>query len=596
MHLITTHESDLDIIQDKKLYLNADSKKFDQDIKKLNTLPYNWNDIDSAREDADYIYEFYEEIVDYLTIILNQYNDLNLEKKYWKTLIGPWVYYFVTKYYDHYKSVTAVLNTKKNLNINITGEYYIPNTYLGYNKLNNTAQYTSLIYEEIINNIDLNSQIKKKILKKNIYNDLNIIENIKDKKKDLKKFILRNELLKFLKEALKSIINYFFYGKSKNLITLLSLQSKNQDELIHKIGKNKFTVFPYDLYNIFLKLNPKCKIDYDFRLFYKDKNSKDLFKNLFYKNVLKHIPIEYLENFQHNRRIIKKVFSQNTKLAIIRVPTDFKTFNRFYLSEVVNNNGKILSMQHGGAYGVRDIIGTEKLEINLSDQYLTWGWHSKEKNVTPFYVNKDSWIKRYNYNKSGKILYTGASCKNFFYSFDEGQLPNHKEEHIKNSIDFINHLKKSIFKDFVYRFYFQEDFNEFSQIKKIFPNIDYSLREDKSHFYDMLYDSKLLITTNDATTHKQGFIINHPTILLLAKDFFNYRKEASPYYDALYQAGILFYDPILCAKKVNSIASNPMEWWKEKEVQKAKDFYNNYFCKMSKNLNQDLSEIILGMI
>ena len=110
-------------------------KKFDQDIKKLNTLPYNWNDIDSAREDADYIYEFYEEIVDYLTIILNQYNDLNLEKKYWKTLIGPWVYYFVTKYYDHYKSVTAVLNTKKNLNINITGEYYIPNTYLGYNKL-----------------------------------------------------------------------------------------------------------------------------------------------------------------------------------------------------------------------------------------------------------------------------------------------------------------------------------------------------------------------------------------------------------------------------------------------------------------------------
>ena len=50
MHLITTHESDLDIIQDKKLYLNADSKKFDQDIKKLNTLPYNWNDIDSARD------------------------------------------------------------------------------------------------------------------------------------------------------------------------------------------------------------------------------------------------------------------------------------------------------------------------------------------------------------------------------------------------------------------------------------------------------------------------------------------------------------------------------------------------------------------
>ena len=91
-------------------------------------------------------------------------------------------------------------------------------------------------------------------------------------------------------------------------------------------------------------------------------------------------------------------------------------------------------------------------EINLSDQYLTWGWHSKEKNATPFYVMKDSWIKQYSYNKSGKILYIGASCKNFFYSFDEGQLPNHKEQHIKNSIEFINHLEKSTFKNFIYRF------------------------------------------------------------------------------------------------------------------------------------------------
>ena len=102
----------------------------------------------------------------------------------------------------------------------------------------------------------------------------------------------------------------------------------------------------------------------------------------------------------------------------------------------------------------------------------------------------------------------------------------------------------------------------------------------------------MIIATNDATTHKQSFIINHPTIMLLEKNFFNYRKEATQYYKALYDAEILFYDPIQCAKKINSISKNPRDWWMQKNVQDAKNFYNNYFCKIGKNFNEDLSKII----
>ena len=36
------------------------------------------------------------------------------------------------------------------------------------------------------------------------------------------------------------------------------------------------------------------------------------------------------------------------------------------------------------AYGARDILGVEQLEIDMCDKYLTWGWSSKSKTIHPF--------------------------------------------------------------------------------------------------------------------------------------------------------------------------------------------------------------------
>ena len=474
MHLVTTQESDQENIKDKKLYLTDWSRKdiyLDED--KLNILPYHWKNLDSVKKEATFLYNFFEEALNTLSLELDRYNSSNFGLKYWKILIGPWLYYFLTKYYDHYKSIEEALKLDKQLNINITREHYIPHTYYGYGKLNGNNLYTSLICEEILECIDNENKIKKNVVINTIIKNLNFIEHEKNKEAELKIIRLdKKNSINILKENIKKIINTLIYGKSKNLITILSLASKNQNELIKKISLNKFTVFQSNLYKIFFKFNPKCKVDYDFRSRKIDINVINNFKELFYKNLLKHIPVEYLENFSHNRKIIKKVFSKNTKLAIIRTPLDFKTFNRFYLSEVINNKGKILSMQHGGAYGARDIIGTEKLEIELSDKYLTWGWKSKSKNAHTFYVTKDFWIKNYNYNQMGDILFIGASCKNFFYSFDEGQLPNHSKYYIKNAVKFINQLNKISYSNLVYRFYHQDNFNEYSYIKKFFQILE----------------------------------------------------------------------------------------------------------------------------
>ena len=590
MFLVTTPITDKDEIDGEKIYLNELSRKnINKEVSRFDILPYHWKNLNAAKKDANYVYDFFYELLKSFSLKLDQYHKTSFGVRYWQILIGPWLYYFLIKYYDHYLSIFYALNIEENFSVNITNLQYTPHTYTGYIYINKSNMYTSLIYEEILINFKEKKNIKFLLHKTAFREKLESIE--------LKwaHFEHDRNFVTIIKRNLRNIRNKIYQLSSNSEIAILSLDSKNLDQLMKKIGINKFKHF-YDLKNVFAKLNQKCNLDNNFRSEKINIATNDDFKKIVYKNILKHIPVEYVENYQQNRNNIKKVVSKETKLAIVKCPVVPHSFNRFFLSEVINNKGKILSMQHGGSYGARDIIGVEQLEIDLCDKYLTWGWKAKSKNTIPFFVTKNVFIKDYKYNKNGDILFVGASCKNYFYSFDEGQLPNHNNAYLENAIKFIDGLNKSTFNNLIYRFYFQENFNEYKYVKKKFPNIKTSLREKNSHFYDLFYQSKLMITTNDATTHKEGFIVNHPTIMLLVKDFFNFREEAIPYYEALFEAGILYYSPIECAKKINSISNNPLDWWNQSKVQEAKDYYNQYFCKTSNKYNDQLANIIKSML
>ena len=60
----------------------------------------------------------------------------------------------------------------------------------------------------------------------------------------------------------------------------------------------------------------------------------------------------------------------------------------------------------------------------------------------------------------------------------------------------------------------------------------------------------------------------------------------------MHNAGILYYSPELCAKKINEIEKDPLKWWRSKKVQNAKNEYCSYMCRDNKNLSVELSKLI----
>ena len=160
------------------------------------------------------------------------------------------------------------------------------------------------------------------------------------------------------------------------------------------------------------------------------------------------------------------------------------------------------------------------------------------------------------------------------------------------NVGLIQSVNKEVYKDLIYRFHWQFGYNEIEYIKKEFLNLKISTREKESHFYELLFKSKLIVITTDFTTIKQAFVCNHPTILLWDKNYFTVRDSAKKYYDELNKAGILFYNYTDCAIKINKISNDPMKWWQTKEVQNAKNKYMEYFCKLSNDITTDLAQII----
>ena len=254
---------------------------------------------------------------------------------------------------------------------------------------------------------------------------------------------------------------------------------------------------------------------------------------------------------------------------------------------------KILVCQEGGDGGCRDhTIENELINSRMCDFFLTWGWKSEQKNFIPFHFTKLFWIKKYNYNKDGNVLLIQGTYRRFFLSMQVGQLPFYNNTQIKMTKKLISNLSKSIFQNTILRFHNQYGFGEIEKIKKDFKDIKISTREEESHFYRLLFNSKLLVVFIDFTTFKQSFVINHPTILIWDKNYFTNRKSAKKYFDVLHEAGILYYSEEECAKKINEIYKNPYEWWNSNKVQKAKNYFMNYFCNYNDNVVNDLSKLI----
>ena len=139
----------------------------------------------------------------------------------------------------------------------------------------------------------------------------------------------------------------------------------------------------------------------------KIENLEDLIRVLVSKN----IPKIFLEGFRETKKCVEdKGWSTSPKNIYTSTSHYDDEFFKFWMASKIEKGTKINVFQHGGNYGHLEIYPNEKLEIENSNYFLTFGWNSK--------------FQLSNSNHKNKIIPTSALNlgKNSFFSKQSGNI------------------------------------------------------------------------------------------------------------------------------------------------------------------------------
>jgi putative transferase (TIGR04331 family) len=68
-------------------------------------MPYHWDDRHKFHEDYPYLTNCYEEALLSLAGMLNAHHGTNHNARYWRILLGPWLYLFIHVLFDRWVMV-----------------------------------------------------------------------------------------------------------------------------------------------------------------------------------------------------------------------------------------------------------------------------------------------------------------------------------------------------------------------------------------------------------------------------------------------------------------------------------------------------------
>lgn len=562
------------------------SDKKDWENLKFSVLPYPWENSEKFSNDVIEIETLCQKIYPLLGRELNTIHNLDRSEKYWKIILYPWLFHIIYFLYDRYLLIQAAKTNNlvtnayvlhcKNLS-KIIPLYPLTNIYC----LHSSDEYNQYIYGRII-------EITK-----------SLPYTVIDYQPDLltyyppKCISVDNTGTSLLKKVGITINDRIaaHISLKYNRIQIIQSYMSNSDILKLNI---KLKQFPSIISRIPIEVDDTiCSIDLRNRI--KDDLMPLLtdseFERLFCELIPELLPKVYLENYKQLSESIQK-YTRNVKI-VYAANGFYDPEILFYAAEICDqNNGKLITTHHGGSFGSALFNVQENIQKEISNIFLSWGWIDKSyQNVIAMSTaSKFNYIKNLRgHNKSGKVLLIETDTSRNPHGAG-GLVAFSFTNYIDEQFTFYENLSNGAKKLLNIRMFPEDNWDFRMQWANKFPDADTDSKGKT--FYELLKDCRLAINSTNDTTFLECLVGNIPTILFYNPKYEPIRPEAKPYYDRLHNVGIIHYTPESAAKLVNEIYDDPMKWWMQPEIQKAKDTFCYHFARTSDDALDQLAKFL----
>lgn len=568
MFLVTTADQRFWNADEKILFLGEWCKTYkDKSIwKKLDskTLPYHWDDRQRLYRDYIYAKSLYEKHLPLISEQLNHLHGIKQSTRYWRIIVGPWLHYFIEILYDRYLSIQTAIQSDLVTKTRIVlpeRESCIPPDFNSFHQAFSGESYNAYLYSKIID-------FCKNIPCEQKFFDLEMPWQTSFPPIFSAKTMLKKWGGRFFSLIPSRFNRHVFVASYFGMIDLIRLQLS--------LGQIPYLRAPeIDVENIVTDFYLRDQLKYSV--------SGDDFERLLCEVIPYQIPKVYVESFSHLRDQALKSFPQKPSSIFTANAHAGNEAFKTWAAHYVDKGTKLVLSQHGGHYGTGLWNSEEDHEVSIADHYYTWGWTSQNPKVTAMPSGKLLRASReLKPNPRGKILWVVMSVPRhayFMYSIPVGP---QMESYFEDQFRLAQAMTPTIQSNVLVRLH-PCDFG-WEQKKRWEERCStLALDDGQIPFYQQLNQSRLLISTYNATTYLETFVANFPTVLFWNPKHWEIRDEALPYFDRLKEVGILFDDAQKAAAHIDNIYPDPQGWWSRTEVQAAK----NEFCRRFASVHED---------
>lgn len=539
---------------------------------------YHWDDRAKVRRDYAYLQNFYEELLPELAEKLNVIHGVDHSLKYWRILVGPWLGYLVQILFDRWSMIESALCESHLFGIKIVEH---KNDDLVACDMNDFVQ---LLLED-----DWNEMVYGRILEWKGVGVERISPKFKNKnqnRKDRSKPFFTN-----IKASLKKIIkdlsgsfshagDYVFYATYLDLKKDLKLQLQlGQIPALRTTGKMIPAIFDSKR----REWNLSTSSDRNFIDFVRTEMSK-------------YIPRVYLEGY-------KALISNAEELPWPSKPRAIFTSNAHISDEIfkawaagkVENNVPLVIGQHGGNYGTALWNFNEDHQLEIADYFLSWGWTSPQyENIKPI-AALTAIGKQYIRQKNGHALMVELIIPRQSYHMWSAPIGAKQWlNYLDSQFMFVQALSPKLQQQLLVRLH-SKDYGHNAKVRwqEQLPSI--RLDDGLRSIVDLVCESRIYISTYNATTFLESMALNFPTLIFWDENNWEIRDDAVPFFAQLKAVGIFHETPESAAQYLETIWEDIDDWWDSDEIQLVRNTFCDQYARVPHHPIRDLRDFFLSI-
>lgn len=229
---------------------------------------------------------------------------------------------------------------------------------------------------------------------------------------------------------------------------------------------------------------------------------------------------------------------------------------------------KVAVAQHGGGYGYFGVRSLERLEVGLTDTFLSWGWTEEGRPGTVHPLPHPHLSRLEGRARGGEaITLTEVAFPRYVYRLMTCPLGGQARACLDAGPRFLEGLPNDL-RSRVVRKPYPVPFGWPSP--RSVPGGDRRGPAQKPA-WELNRDARISVVTYPDSAFVESLVLDTPTVAFWDPHLWEMRPAAEPLIQAMADAGIVHADPASAAGFVAEIYADPRAWWKQSDVREARE-------------------------